>query len=124
MCRRCGERDRRGSAERRRARKRWLLKEFGDGTTVDCFWGCGTTLNFGTVQQDRIVPGGPYRRDNLVPSCADCNIKRTAANIPDGCYYGPVGDLATDRHGRYLDERPPSSADTAAARDGGPPPAS
>jgi hypothetical protein len=117
MCRRCGERDRRGSADRRRARKRWLLEEFGDGTRVECFWGCGTALTFATLQQDRIVPGGPYRRDNLVPSCADCNIKRSAATIPDGCHYGPVGNLTTDRAGRYPDEPPLAAPDRDRAID-------
>lgn len=116
MCRRCGERDRRGAARDRRARKRWLLKEFGDGTTVECFWGCGTKLTFATLEQDRIVPGGPYRRDNLVPSCGPCNIKRAAETIPDGCYYGPVGDLVTDRHGRYLDEPELAAPDRAPAK--------
>lgn len=106
MCRRCGERDRRGNAADRRARKRWLLETFGDGTSCPCFW-CETRLTFVTLQQDRLVAGGPYRRDNLVPACAACNLARTAAGIPDGCHFGPVGDLTTDRHGRYLDEPPP-----------------
>lgn len=120
MCRRCGERDRRGGARDRRARKRWLLTEFGDGTTAECFWGCGTKLTFLTVQQDRIVPGGPYRRDNLVPSCADCNIKRAAETIPDGCHYGPVGDLHTDRRGRYPDEPELAAPDRDPANHGEP----
>lgn len=92
MCRRCGEPDRRGSAARRRARKRWLLDTFGDGTTCPCTW-CGTALTWDTLQQDRLVPGGPYRRNNLVPACAGCNIARNGDAIPEGCDYGPVGDL-------------------------------
>jgi hypothetical protein len=90
MCRRCGEPDRRGSAASRRARKRWLLTTFGDGRTCPCFW-CEKPLTWLTVQQDRIVPGGPYRRANLVPACAGCNLTRHL--IPDGCAYGPVGGL-------------------------------
>lgn len=99
MCRRCGEPDRRGKARERRARKRWLLKEFGDGVTCPCTW-CGKTLTFTTLQQDRLVPGGPYRRDNLVPACGPCNIGRNAEHIPEGCEYGPVGTLtAADCNG-------------------------
>ena len=96
MCRRCGERDRRGFASTRRARKQWLLDNFGNGVECPCTW-CGTTLTWATLQQDRIVPGGPYRRDNLVPACGKCNIARNLFNIPDGCEYGPVGtETATD----------------------------
>ena len=83
MCRRCGEPDRRGRARDRRARKLWLLDKFGNGVECPCTW-CGTTLTFATLQQDRIVPGGPYRRDNLVPACGNCNIARTGDRIPDG----------------------------------------
>lgn len=93
MCRRCGERDRRGNAADRRARKHWLLTAYGDGATAACTW-CEKPLNFVTVQQDRLVPGGPYRRDNVVPACADCNIRREAASIPDGCFYGRVDEPA------------------------------
>jgi hypothetical protein len=92
MCRRCGEPDRRGNTRNRRARKQWLLAKFGNGIECPCTW-CGTTLTFATLQQDRIVPGGPYRRDNLVPACGKCNIARNLFNIPDGCEYGPVGSL-------------------------------
>lgn len=91
MCRRCGEPDKRGSAKSRRARKRWLLATFGDGETCPCTW-CGRDLTFHAVQQDRIIPGGPYRRDNLIPACADCNIARSNDRIPEGCEYGPVND--------------------------------
>lgn len=102
MCRRCGEPDRRPNAADRRAQKRWLLTTFGngDGSTCPCFW-CQTPLSFATVQRDRIVPGGPYRRENLVPSCGPCNIARTGAHIPDGCEYGPVGDLTADHNDRH-----------------------
>ena len=39
----------------------------------------------------RLVPGGPYSKANVVPSCGRCNIARNLFNIPDGCEYGPVG---------------------------------
>lgn len=68
--------DKRGSAASRRARKTWLLKHFGDGTTAACVH-CGETLTFATLQADRIVPGGSYRRDNVQPSCAKDNNARS-----------------------------------------------
>lgn len=67
--------DRRGRACDRRRRKIWMLRFFGDGETVPCVH-CGKTLTFATMQQDRIVPGGPYSRDNIQPSCGPCNIGR------------------------------------------------
>lgn len=91
MCRKCGEPDRRGSARNRRARKRWMLKTFGDGITCTC-WLCGVELTYLTVTADRIVPGGPYRRSNIAPACMGCNIARS--NAPEGCAFGPVGTLA------------------------------
>jgi len=76
VCRRCGEPDRRGSAVARRKRKQWLLDTFGWGSGVKC-WYCPKVLTLKTVTQDRIVPGGPYRRSNLLPACLDCNIERS-----------------------------------------------
>ncbi len=99
MCRRCGEPDRRGKARDRRARKAWLLTTFGDGHTCPCYW-CKSPLTAFTLQQDRLNPGGPYRRDNLVPACARCNIARNAHRIPDGCEYGPVATTPALAGGR------------------------
>lgn len=66
-----------GSAADRRARKRFLLKEFGDGETVACSFGCGIMLTFVTVTVDRFpirkIDGGSYRRDNIRPACGPCN---------------------------------------------------
>lgn len=64
-----------GSAADRRARKRWLLNEFGDGETCPCsFEGCETILTFETLTVDRYpirkVDGGTYRRENVRPACA------------------------------------------------------
>jgi len=75
-CKRHGG-DHRGSAASRRARKLWLLRVFGNGETCECVHGCGTILTFATLEQDRIVPGGPYRRENLQPSCRPCNEQRS-----------------------------------------------
>jgi 5-methylcytosine-specific restriction endonuclease McrA len=67
--------DQRGKAADRRRRKLWMLWKFGDGTTAPCVH-CGTTLTFGTMHQDRIIPGGPYNRANVQPSCESCNMRR------------------------------------------------
>jgi 5-methylcytosine-specific restriction endonuclease McrA len=67
--------DKRGSALDRRRRKQWLLDTFGDGTRVRCVH-CRGWLTPGTVQQDRIVPGGGYNRANIQPSCERCNTAR------------------------------------------------
>ena len=63
--------DRRGSSADRRARKLWLLATF-DG----CVW-CKVQLTYETVEADRIVPGGSYRRDNIQASCRPCNLARS-----------------------------------------------
>ena len=64
--------DKRGSAKDRRARKQWLLDAYGNGSTVPCVH-CNNSLDFGTVEQDRIIPGGSYARTNIQPSCSRCN---------------------------------------------------
>jgi hypothetical protein len=49
----------------------------GDGSKVPCYWECGRELTEATVEADRIVPGGSYRRDNIVPACRPCNLARS-----------------------------------------------
>jgi len=68
--------DKRGSAESRRARKLWMLATWGDGTTCPCVH-CGRSLTFITVEADRKIPGGPYRRSNVQPACRSCNLARS-----------------------------------------------
>jgi hypothetical protein len=67
----------RGSAADRRARRVWLVQEFGDGITVACAFGCGAVLTVETVSVDRYpIPGcqgGTYRRGNIRPACGMCN---------------------------------------------------
>ena len=53
--------DRRGRAADRRRRKAWMLHIFGNGEVAPCVH-CGQDLTFDTMEQDRIVPGGPYNR--------------------------------------------------------------
>lgn len=80
--------DKRGSAADRRARKRWLLATFGDGTRCRCVH-CGGWLSYETVEADRIVPGGSYRRDNIQPACRDCNLDRS----DDTTWESPIARL-------------------------------
>lgn len=67
----------RGSSADRRARRQWLLNEFGDGVTVACAFECGTLLTFETITVDRYpvagCDGGRYTRDNIRPACGTCN---------------------------------------------------
>lgn len=68
----------RGSAAERRARKQWLVNTYGDGRVVACsFPGCSRLLTVETVTVDRFpIPGcrgGTYRRGNIRPACGPCN---------------------------------------------------
>ena len=76
MARNGGEGKRKNSYARR-ADKRWLLAQFGDGEMCMCIHGCGRALTFETVERDRIIPGASYRRENLQPSCGPCNKARS-----------------------------------------------
>lgn len=66
-----------GNSYDRRARKKWLLNEFGDGETVMCAFDCGTVLTFETLTVDcHPIPrrdGGRYVHGNIRPACGPCN---------------------------------------------------
>jgi hypothetical protein len=74
-------RNARGGAPQRRARKLWLLSPAagfgGDGEKVACSFDCGTMLDFETVTADRFpvagCDGGGYARTNIRPACLRCN---------------------------------------------------
>lgn len=68
--------DKRGSAASRRSRKFWMLKTFGTGVQAPCVH-CEEQLTFETVEADRIIPGGSYRRENVQPACRSCNLERS-----------------------------------------------
>lgn len=67
----------RGNAAARRARKAWLLAQFGDGTMAPCSFGCNTLVTLETITVDRYpVPGchgGRYVQGNIRPACGPCN---------------------------------------------------
>ena len=68
--------EKRGNCYDRRRRKLWMLETFGDGATAPCTH-CLELLTPDTIEADRIVPGGSYRRDNIQPSCRRCNLDRS-----------------------------------------------
>lgn len=68
--------EKRGNSSDRRARRAWMLSTWGDGVKCPCVH-CGCVLNDSTVEADRIVPGGSYRRDNVQPACRGCNLARS-----------------------------------------------
>lgn len=88
-------RNARGGAPQRRARKAWLVSEAagfgGDGEEVPCAFGCGTPLTVETVTVDRHpiagCDGGGYARGNIRPACMPCNAS-------DGGRLGHVRKLA------------------------------
>jgi 5-methylcytosine-specific restriction endonuclease McrA len=70
--------DKRGNYRDRYARKTWLLttpKFGGNGNVVPCVH-CGAQCTRDELHADRIIPGGSYRRENVQPACAGCNIRR------------------------------------------------
>lgn len=68
--------EKRGSSYDRRGRKLWLLTVFGDGQRCKCVH-CNVTLVYATLEADRIMPGGSYRRNNVQPACRCCNASRS-----------------------------------------------
>ncbi|HEY3691242.1 MAG TPA: hypothetical protein VGL46_13200 [Pseudonocardiaceae bacterium] len=75
-------RNARGGSAARRARKQWLLEQFGNGHSAPCAIrrgaACEGRVTFETLWVDRWPvaghEGGTYRRDNIRPSCAPCNM--------------------------------------------------
>lgn len=72
--------EKRGNSYARRARKDWMLSPQagfgGNGREVQCKH-CHQPLTFKTVEADRKIPGGSYRRDNIQPACRTCNLARS-----------------------------------------------
>lgn len=70
-----GKPDRRPSSADRARLQLWMMHYYGDGEQVGCTH-CGRELAKHEAERDRIVPGGPYNRKNVQPSCRPCNIRR------------------------------------------------
>lgn len=80
--------DSRGNVYQRRARKLWLIEEFGWPDPVDPFqglvlcWRCDVPLTFEDITVDRWpvagCDGGKYVKGNIRPCCRYCNEE-------DGC---------------------------------------
>jgi hypothetical protein len=74
--------DKRGKSKDRARRKTWMLAMFGSLDTGICpCVHCEKEFPLNRIEQDRIIPGGSYRRTNIQPSCKPCNLMRS--NNPD-----------------------------------------
>ena len=65
----------RGNSRDRAARRKWLLRTFGNGVSAPC-WECGAPVTDSTIVVDRIKPGkqgGRYVRGNIRPQCRPCS---------------------------------------------------
>lgn len=69
-------------AERRKARElrrsRWWQQKTSTGTC----WYCGQMVGFKDLTMDHVIPlarGGRSTKDNLVPCCKACNIKKKSS---------------------------------------------
>lgn len=72
----------RGNNKERKARKLWLLGQFGDGEKATCAFNCGAVLTIDTITVDRYplpgAQGGTYARGNIRPACGPCNSRHGA----------------------------------------------
>jgi 5-methylcytosine-specific restriction endonuclease McrA len=69
-------------AERNKARElrksRWWQQKTSSGTC----WYCGLKVGYHNLTMDHVIPlarGGRSTKDNLVPCCKECNIKKKNA---------------------------------------------
>jgi len=69
-------------AERSKARElrrsRWWQQKTSTGTC----WYCGEKVGFKNLTMDHVIPlarGGRSTKDNLVPCCKECNIKKKSS---------------------------------------------
>ncbi len=75
-----------GNSTDRRRRREKIMREFGDGVSCPCIY-CGVVLRGdGDLEQDKMyttAEGGRYRMSNLIPSCTDCNKRRSDMTFPE-----------------------------------------
>ena len=66
------------SKARELRRSRWWQQKTSAGTC----WYCGQKVGFKNLTMDHVIPlsrGGRSTKDNLVPCCKDCNIKKKSS---------------------------------------------
>jgi hypothetical protein len=85
--------EKRGNSYARRARKLWMLATWGNGVICPCVH-CGDLVDFDTVEADRIIPGGSYRRENIEPACKPCNLSKSDKPDWDGTVTEAAAALA------------------------------
>ena len=59
-------------------RTRWWQQKTASGTC----WYCGRQVGFKNLTMDHVIPlarGGRSTRDNLVPSCKECNTRKKSS---------------------------------------------
>ena len=59
-------------------RTRWWQQKTASGTC----WYCGCQVGFKNLTMDHVIPlarGGRSTRDNLVPSCKECNTRKKSS---------------------------------------------
>ncbi len=79
------QRNIRGSAKDRAARKNKLLRIYGDGELAPCIH-CDALVDYVTMEVDKIVPqsmGGRYVWNNIHVSCFHCNRTRSDHTTPE-----------------------------------------
>jgi len=66
------------SKARELRRSRWWQQKTSTGTC----WYCGQKVEFKNLTMDHVIPlarGGRSTKDNLVPCCKECNIKKKSS---------------------------------------------
>ena len=66
------------SKARELRRSRWWQQKTSTGTC----WYCGQKVGFKNLTMDHVIPlarGGRSTKDNLVPCCKECNIKKKSS---------------------------------------------
>ncbi|WP_448871812.1 HNH endonuclease [Desulfobulbus propionicus] len=69
-------------AERNKARELRKTRWWQQKTSAGICWYCGQKVGFHNLTMDHVIPlarGGRSTKDNLVPCCKECNIKKKNA---------------------------------------------
>jgi 5-methylcytosine-specific restriction endonuclease McrA len=68
--------------ERKKARELRRTRWWQQKTASSTCWYCGQKVGFQNLTMDHVIPlarGGRSTKDNLVPSCKECNIKKKSS---------------------------------------------